>query len=113
MAPIIDFFEKLIAGQKTPLIHDIVLQEMFHFALAGNMLSAIGGTPKIANPQFLPSGPRSRAGNHGEFYTSIAKAACWTNGASFGIALSDMINLEDAGRDLIKQGIRPDFGPAA
>jgi hypothetical protein len=39
------------------MIHDIVLQEMFHFALAGNMLSAIRGTPKIANPQFLPSYP--------------------------------------------------------
>jgi hypothetical protein len=39
------------------LIRDIVIQEMFHFALAGNMLSAIGGTPKIANPQFLPTYP--------------------------------------------------------
>jgi hypothetical protein len=39
------------------IIHDIVLQEMFHFALAGNMLSAIQGTPKIANSQFLLSYP--------------------------------------------------------
>jgi hypothetical protein len=39
------------------MIHDIVLQEMFHFALAGNMLSAIRGKLKIAHPQFLPSYP--------------------------------------------------------
>ena len=39
------------------MIHEIVLQEMFHFALAGNMLSAIGGTFKVADPQFLPSYP--------------------------------------------------------
>jgi hypothetical protein len=39
------------------MIHGIVLQEMFHFALAGNMLSAIGGAPKIADPKFLPSYP--------------------------------------------------------
>jgi hypothetical protein len=30
---------------------------MFHFALAGNMLAAIGGTISIANAQFLPSYP--------------------------------------------------------
>ena len=39
------------------MIHEIVLQEMFHFALAGNMLAAIGGTFKIADPQFLASYP--------------------------------------------------------
>ena len=261
------------------LIGDIVLQEMYHFGLAGNMLSAIGGTPKIANPQFLPSYPTNTLPGDihqalavdlqplskeqlqvfmqietpefspvevaaalaagpatiGEFYTTVAKAfvtlnppidqtahfirrgaevfqiksiqdaqnaidriksegegapgnpdqpanpgqlahyyvfkeilvgnvltfdatigklvpvagqplqfpsvfpfapstanpnpsapfntllsqllaaleACWTKGASFGTALSDMIQLEDAGRALIKQGIRPEFGPAA
>jgi hypothetical protein len=34
-----------------------VVQEMFHFALAGNMLTAIGGTPNVANPSFVPSYP--------------------------------------------------------
>jgi hypothetical protein len=34
-------------------INVIVKQEMFHFALAGNMLAAIGGTPAIANPGFI------------------------------------------------------------
>src|ERR1700722_4046834 len=39
------------------MIGDIVLQEMYHFALAGNMLTAIGGVPSIANSAFVPSYP--------------------------------------------------------
>jgi hypothetical protein len=39
------------------MIGDIVLQEMYHFALAGNMLTAIGGAPDVANAAFLPSYP--------------------------------------------------------
>jgi hypothetical protein len=39
------------------MIGDIVLQEMYHFALAGNMLTAIGGVPSIANAAFIPSYP--------------------------------------------------------
>jgi hypothetical protein len=41
-------------------IKGIVIQEMYHFALAGNMLSAIGGTPTIANPDFLPKYPTNQ-----------------------------------------------------
>lgn len=39
------------------MIHNIVVQEMFHFALAGNMLSAIDGNPSIATSGFLPIYP--------------------------------------------------------
>src|SRR5262249_37220155 len=39
------------------IVKGIVVQEMFHFALAGNMLTAIGGTPSIANAAFVPSYP--------------------------------------------------------
>ncbi|MBR0756716.1 ferritin-like protein [Bradyrhizobium jicamae] len=39
------------------LIEQVVVQEMFHFALAGNMLSAIGGTVSIANANFVPTYP--------------------------------------------------------
>ena len=39
------------------MIKKIVVQEMYHFALAGNMLTAIGGTPSIANAAFIPSYP--------------------------------------------------------
>jgi Ferritin-like len=39
------------------MIESIVVQEMFHFALAGNMLTAIGGMPDIANASFIPTYP--------------------------------------------------------
>ena len=39
------------------MIGDIVVQEMYHFALAGNMLTAIGGTPNIANADFVVAYP--------------------------------------------------------
>jgi hypothetical protein len=43
------------------LIRLIVMQEMFHFALVGNILIALGEVPEIDSPNFAPSypGPRS------------------------------------------------------
>ena len=38
-------------------IQAIVVQEMFHFALAGNMLTAIGGLPEVADRNFIPTYP--------------------------------------------------------
>jgi hypothetical protein len=43
--------------QVTTTINGIAEQEMFHFALAGNMLAAIGGTPSVGNPDFIPKYP--------------------------------------------------------
>jgi Ferritin-like len=39
------------------MIQNIVIEEMLHFALAGNMLNAIGRTPSIADPAFIPTYP--------------------------------------------------------
>ena len=39
------------------MIESIAVQEMYHFALAGNMLTAIGGMPSIANAAFIPNYP--------------------------------------------------------
>lgn len=39
------------------MIENIVVQEMYHFALAGNMLTAIGGVPRIANAGFISRYP--------------------------------------------------------
>jgi hypothetical protein len=39
------------------MIESIVVQEMYHFALAGNILTAIGGVPSIANASFIPRYP--------------------------------------------------------
>jgi hypothetical protein len=149
-------------------IHGVVVQEMYHFALAGNMLSAIGGMPKIANPGFLPNYPTHKLPGDiyqdlavdlqplskeqlevfiqiekpefppveiaalraaapatiGEFYSTLSDAfrtlgpkidleACWSKGASLDIAIDDMKKLRKEGRNLISQGIRPEFGWAA
>ncbi|MFB4273339.1 ferritin-like protein [Nonomuraea sp. GTA35] len=39
------------------VVHKVVSQEMYHFALAGNLLTAIGGTPSVTYPGFLPDYP--------------------------------------------------------
>src|ERR1051326_5615636 len=39
------------------VLHNIAVQEMQHFALVGNIITAFGGLPRIANPEFLPSFP--------------------------------------------------------
>jgi hypothetical protein len=41
------------------MVKGVVVQEMLHFAFACNMLSAIGGTPVIASPGFVPTYPVS------------------------------------------------------
>ncbi len=41
----------------TDLIGGIAIQEMSHLALAGNILAAIKGTPRLTDPGFVPSYP--------------------------------------------------------
>ena len=44
-------------GHVARMIRNIALQEMYHFALAGNILSAIGGQFAVTGPSFLPNYP--------------------------------------------------------
>jgi hypothetical protein len=46
-------------------IRSVVVEEMLHMTLAGNILNAIGGQPKIGQPGFVPSYP-------GELPASVA-----------------------------------------
>ena len=39
------------------LIRSVVMEEMSHFGLACNILNAIGGSPAIDTPEFVPSYP--------------------------------------------------------
>ena len=39
------------------IIRSVVTEEMLHMTLASNVLNAIGGSPAIANPAFVPSYP--------------------------------------------------------
>jgi hypothetical protein len=41
------------------IIHEIVVQEMFHLGLVCNMLSAIGGRPSLTHKTFVPTFPRT------------------------------------------------------
>ena len=41
-------------------LHAVVSQEMQHFAIAGNLLSAIGGRPHVATAGFIPKYPIGR-----------------------------------------------------
>jgi len=41
------------------IIHEIVVQEMFHLGLVCNMLSAIGGRPSLTHKSFVPTFPRT------------------------------------------------------
>ncbi len=39
------------------VIHSIVIEEMLHMTIAANILNAIGGSPNISNPEFVPNYP--------------------------------------------------------
>ncbi len=39
------------------LIHSVVIEEMSHMALACNLLNALGGSPAIDDPKFIPTYP--------------------------------------------------------
>jgi hypothetical protein len=47
-------------GGVARMIGQIVIQEMYHFALAGNVLAAIGGKPAIANAAFVTTYPSNQ-----------------------------------------------------
>lgn len=39
------------------VIHSIVIEEMLHMTIAANILNALGGSPDITNPHFVPNYP--------------------------------------------------------
>lgn len=39
------------------VLHSIVIEEMLHMTIASNILNALGGTPNISNPSFVPNYP--------------------------------------------------------
>jgi hypothetical protein len=55
------------------LIKSIVLEEMLHMALDCNILNAVGGTPKIDDPGFLPKYPGPLPGGvEGDLIVTLA-----------------------------------------
>jgi hypothetical protein len=48
------------------LIRSVAIQEMLHMAIAANVLNAIGGHPRIADPKFVPDYPTTLPMNIGD-----------------------------------------------
>jgi hypothetical protein len=76
------------------MIHGIVIQEMLHFALAGNMLSAIGGKPAVANAGFLTIYPTNTL--PGDIHQALAV---------------DLLPLSQAQLQVFMQIEQPEFPP--
>jgi hypothetical protein len=52
-------------------IHEIVIEEMLHMAIAANILIAIGGYPAINSPNFIPKYPGPLPMNIGDLVVGI------------------------------------------
>jgi hypothetical protein len=78
------------------MIQNIVVQEMFHFALAGNMLTAVKGTPQVANAAFVPTYPTHEL--PGKIHQKLAV---------------DLQPLSPAQLDVFMQIEQPEFPPVA
>lgn len=48
------------------LIHSVVIEEMLHMCIASNILNALGGSPQINNPGFIPEYPGKLPMNIGD-----------------------------------------------
>src|SRR5689334_16800699 len=55
------------------LIFNIAYQEMLHMTLAANLLNAIGGTPAVNTPDFIPSYPTYLPDGETAFRASLLK----------------------------------------
>ena len=44
-------------GEIVSIIRSVVVEEMLHMTLASNVLNAIGGSPRIDDPKFIPTYP--------------------------------------------------------
>lgn len=63
------------------IIHSIVIEEMLHMTISSNIMNAIGGSPAIDNPKFVPEYP---------------------GGLPMGIGDGLIVNLEKLTKDVVK-----------
>ncbi|TAE80186.1 MAG: hypothetical protein EAY81_10660 [Bacteroidetes bacterium] len=50
-------FKPNTSSEIRTVIHSIVIEEMMHMTIAANILNALGGSPDISNPNFVPEYP--------------------------------------------------------
>ena len=44
-------------GEAIEILRSIFMEEMLHMTLAANILNAVGGTPRLDKPDFIPQYP--------------------------------------------------------
>lgn len=59
--------------ESVEVIKSVFLEEMLHMALAGNILNAVGGSPKFSYKGFIPKFPTPLPHGDGSFMIDIAK----------------------------------------
>jgi hypothetical protein len=74
------------------LIHDVAVEEMFHMALACNMLSTLGGTPEIATKDAAPHYPGPLPGGVHPELTNVTPQAL-----SKDLVLNVFMKIEEPG----------------
>src|SRR5277367_3976485 len=55
------------------ILTSVFVEEMLHMALAANLLNAVGGRPRIAEPGFVPSYPTSLPFSNESFQVPLAR----------------------------------------
>uniref|UniRef100_A0A8H8CET3 Iminophenyl-pyruvate dimer synthase domain-containing protein n=1 Tax=Psilocybe cubensis TaxID=181762 RepID=A0A8H8CET3_PSICU len=56
-------------------IRGVVAEEMLHLSLAGNVLLAVGGNPKLYDPRYIPSYPAFMPGRVPKLWLQLRKAS--------------------------------------
>ena len=55
------------------VIRSVVMEEMLHMALAANVLNAIGGSPSLNHPEFVPNYPATLPDSDGQLVIHLAR----------------------------------------
>jgi CDGSH-type Zn-finger protein len=55
------------------ILSSVYVEEMLHMALAANLLNAVGGSPKVANVEFVPSYPAPLPLSDASFQISLSR----------------------------------------
>jgi hypothetical protein len=53
------------------ILREVILQEMLHLTLVANVLNAVGGTPRVADPEFLAHYPTTLPHSDGTILLSL------------------------------------------
>jgi len=72
--------------EATRIMRTVVVEEMLHLTLAANILNAVGGTPDLTSPNFVPEYPASLPDGETDFTVSLRPFSC--------AALDTFLNIE-------------------